>query len=61
MRNILLLSTIIAVVALSGCGANESTPDAAMPPAASKAAGESRASASGGAQFGRSSDKADGS
>lgn len=45
---------------LAACAKEEPAPDAGMPPAASKEAGETRASQSGGGQFGRSSDKADG-
>ena len=61
MKSLLLLSGLLASLAVAGCGSkDEPVPDPAMPPAASKEAGESRASASGGAQFGRSSDKADG-
>ena len=60
MKSLIACAALLASLVIAGCGSKEEpSPDAALPPAKDKAAGEAAASASGGGQFGRTSDKAD--
>lgn len=60
IRLLSIASLVIGVLAVAGCSKDEPAVNDGLPPAASKEAGESRATQSGGGQFSRSSDKADG-
>jgi len=53
----LFLICVVAASVLAGCGPKDEPVDNTMPPAATKEAGEARASESGGGQFNRSSDR----